>query len=68
MDAGFSSVPGTMFLVFSLIGFVCFCLAASGTYFLNDARDAEADRRHPTKQARPVASGIVPVRTGPPAV
>ena len=27
------------------IAFVCFCLAASGTYFLNDAIDVEADRQ-----------------------
>ncbi len=47
----------------TLVAFVCFCLAASGTYFLNDALDAEADRRHPRKRARPVASGEVPVRT-----
>ena len=41
--------------------FGIFCLAASGTYYLNDARDAEADRRHPTKRTRPVAAGVVPV-------
>ena len=45
------------------IAFVCFCLAASGTYFLNDALDVEADRRHPTKRFRPVAAGEVSVRT-----
>jgi decaprenyl-phosphate phosphoribosyltransferase len=45
------------------IAFVCFCLAASGTYFINDALDVEADRRHPTKRFRPVASGAVAVRT-----
>jgi decaprenyl-phosphate phosphoribosyltransferase len=45
----------------TLLAFVAFCLAASGTYFLNDARDVEADRRHPTKHRRPVASGAVPV-------
>ena len=45
------------------IAFVCFCLAASGTYFLNDALDVDADRRHPTKRRRPVASGEVSVRT-----
>ena len=45
------------------IAFVCFCLAASGTYFLNDALDVEADRRHPTKRNRPIASGEVSVRT-----
>ena len=45
------------------IAFVCFCLAASGTYFLNDALDVEADRRHPTKRIRPIAAGEVSVRT-----
>lgn len=43
------------------LAFVAFCLVASGTYFLNDARDAEADRAHPEKRHRPVAAGIVPV-------
>lgn len=45
------------------IAFVCFCLAASGTYFLNDVLDAEADRGHPTKRGRPMAAGEVSVRT-----
>jgi decaprenyl-phosphate phosphoribosyltransferase len=45
------------------IAFVCFCLAASGTYFLNDAIDVEADRLHPTKRTRPVAAGEVAVNT-----
>jgi len=38
-----------------------FCVAASGTYFFNDAIDAEADSHHPTKRLRPVAVGLVPV-------
>jgi len=41
--------------------FGIFCIAATGTYYLNDARDAEADRLHPTKRSRPVATGVVPV-------
>ncbi len=44
-----------------LAAFGIFCLAASGTYFLNDAIDARSDRLHPTKRLRPVASGAVPV-------
>jgi decaprenyl-phosphate phosphoribosyltransferase len=40
--------------------FGIFCVAATGTYYLNDAIDAAADRRHPTKRDRPVAAGIVP--------
>jgi len=43
----------------SLGAFGCFCLAASGTYFLNDAADVEADRLHPTKCHRPVAAGEI---------
>lgn len=45
------------------VAFVAFCLAASGTYFLNDALDVEADRRHALKRLRPVAAGDVPVGT-----
>jgi decaprenyl-phosphate phosphoribosyltransferase len=40
--------------------FGIFCIAASGTYFVNDTIDAEADRTHPRKRTRPVAAGIVP--------
>jgi len=45
----------------AMFAFVCFCLAAAGTYFINDARDVDADRLHPKKCTRPVASGAVPV-------
>jgi 4-hydroxybenzoate polyprenyltransferase len=38
-----------------------FCLVSSGVYLLNDVRDLEADRRHPAKRHRPIASGRVPV-------
>ena len=41
--------------------FLAFCLAASGSYCVNDALDAEKDRRHPVKRRRPVASGAIPV-------
>ncbi|WP_405152243.1 decaprenyl-phosphate phosphoribosyltransferase [Sphaerisporangium sp. NBC_01403] len=49
-------------LLDAMVAFVAFCLAASGAYLLNDAADAEADRRHPRKRLRPIAAGIVPVR------
>jgi decaprenyl-phosphate phosphoribosyltransferase len=42
------------------IAFVAFCLAASCVYLINDARDVEADRAHPTKRFRPIAAGVVP--------
>ena len=43
--------------------FAVFCLAASGTYLINDTVDAEADRTHPTKRTRPIASGELAPRT-----
>ena len=43
------------------IAFVVFCLASSCVYLVNDARDVEADRQHPTKRFRPIAAGVVPV-------
>lgn len=46
-----------------IVSFVAFCLAASGIYCFNDIHDAEADRRHPVKRMRPVASGAVSKRT-----
>ena len=45
------------------LAFVAFCLVASGTYLLNDARDLDSDRRHPTKRHRPIAAGLVSPRT-----
>ncbi|MCH9699899.1 MAG: decaprenyl-phosphate phosphoribosyltransferase, partial [Actinomycetia bacterium] len=47
-------------LVRVLIAFVVFSLAASAVYLINDARDVEADRAHPTKRFRPIAAGVVP--------
>jgi decaprenyl-phosphate phosphoribosyltransferase len=43
----------------TIAAFGVFCLAASGTYFLNDTLDAAADRHHPVKSLRPVAAGEV---------
>ena len=40
-----------------LLAFVSFSLSASATYLLNDLLDLSADRRHPRKSQRPLASG-----------
>lgn len=45
----------------SAAAFGCFCLAAAGTYYLNDAADVEADRLHPKKRRRPIAAGEIPL-------
>ncbi|NUR82689.1 MAG: decaprenyl-phosphate phosphoribosyltransferase, partial [Nonomuraea sp.] len=49
-------------LLSALLAFAAFCLAASGSYLLNDAADVEADRLHPRKRLRPIAAGQVSVR------
>lgn len=46
-----------------LLAFAAFCLAASGIYCFNDICDADADRQHPQKRRRPIASGAVAIRT-----
>jgi 4-hydroxybenzoate polyprenyltransferase len=38
-------------------GFVAFSLLASMVYLINDLKDVEADRQHPKKRKRPIASG-----------
>ena len=48
----------------ALVIFVAFCLASSGTYFWNDLLDADSDRNHPTKQHRPIASGVISTGIG----
>jgi 4-hydroxybenzoate polyprenyltransferase len=45
----------------TLIGFLAFSAVASVVYIVNDIRDADRDRLHPTKRNRPIASGTVPV-------
>ena len=37
--------------------FLCFCALSSAIYLLNDVRDIEADRRHPTKRHRAIPAG-----------
>jgi 4-hydroxybenzoate polyprenyltransferase len=43
------------------LAFLAFGAAASGAYVVNDLRDVEADRSHPTKRHRPIAAGALPL-------
>ena len=67
---GFIFVPlffgGALFhidaLLAGLITFFAYSFAASSIYCFNDIFDVEADRRHPVKCHRPIASGAVSIR------
>jgi 4-hydroxybenzoate polyprenyltransferase len=45
----------------TLEGFFLFCLISSSVYLFNDIADIEADRIHPEKRNRPLASGKLSV-------
>lgn len=44
-----------------IVAFFAFSFMASSIYCLNDMRDIDDDRRHPTKKNRPIASGKITV-------
>ncbi len=54
-DTSTTAIRGTV------VAFVAFCLTASAVYCLNDIVDIAADRAHPTKRNRPIASGALGV-------
>lgn len=45
----------------ALLAFVAYSMVASSVYLVNDILDVQADRLHPHKHTRPIASGLVPL-------
>ena len=48
---------------YSVGAFAIFCVLSGVVYLINDVADREADRLHPDKMHRPIASGALPART-----
>ena len=53
----FSHQLGNHVLLNVVLAFLAFCAIASAIYVVNDILDVVADRQHPTKWNRPLASG-----------
>lgn len=50
-------------LAAGIVAFIVFCMVSSAVYIINDIRDKDKDRKHPTKCKRPIAAGTVSVKT-----
>jgi 4-hydroxybenzoate polyprenyltransferase len=51
--------PGPEPLLRAVGAFLCFCMAASAIYLVNDLVDIEKDRAHPKKRSRPLPAGLL---------
>ncbi len=57
-------LPEALWAVGRTVGaFLCFSLAASAVYILNDLLDRQTDRIHPDRAGRPIAAGRVAIPT-----
>ena len=48
-------------ILLSILGFISFSFASSIIYIINDIRDKEKDKNHPTKKNRPIAAGTISI-------
>lgn len=58
------SHPTSQIILSVLFVFLAFCFASSTVYILNDIVDVKADKAHPKKKHRPIASGAIDIKEG----
>ncbi len=51
------------YFIKTLITFLLFCLSSSAIYVINDIVDLDADKQHPVKKNRPLASGKISIKS-----